>query len=62
MVRGGSRRSGGSAPLAKDPARYKVPDPAAHQFFLQHPVCLGFPWTARRYPGTALLQTACYVL
>ena len=27
MVRGGSRRSGG-APLAKDPARYKVLDPA----------------------------------
>ena len=46
MVRSGSRRSGESAPLAKDPARYKVPDPAAAPFFPQHPVCLGFLGTA----------------
>ena len=49
MVRGGSRRSGGGAPLAKDPARYKVPDPDAAPFF---PAACSVPWIPLDRVGT----------
>ena len=50
MVRGGSRRSGG-APLAKDPARYKVLDPATRRHSSRSSQrALGSPGP-RRYPG-----------
>ena len=59
MVRGGSRRSGG-APLAKDPARYKVLDPATRRHSSRRSQRALGSLDRVGTPGTTLLQTACY--